>query len=143
MERYGESLTSSRPRRLRQRVRRSAHGSCGDVSVVMTVAIELSCVRGKVRGGRAGRTARPPREAEPGRRWGSRRPGSASRGGRAVRPARPPRTFPLTQESSMATVITTDTSPQDPWADRRTRWRNLRGRLDVKLSPYLYISPFY
>ena len=43
----------------------------------------------------------------------------------------------------MATVITTDTSPQDPWADRRTRWRNLRGRLDVKLSPYLYISPFY
>ena len=43
----------------------------------------------------------------------------------------------------MATVITTDTSPQDPLADRRTRWRNLRGRLDVKLSPYLYISPFY
>lgn len=43
----------------------------------------------------------------------------------------------------MATVITTDTSPQDLEADRRNRWRNLRGRLDVKFSPYLYISPFY
>ena len=27
--------------------------------------------------------------------------------------------------------------------DRRGRQRNLRGRLDVKLSPYLYISPFF
>ncbi len=27
--------------------------------------------------------------------------------------------------------------------DARQRWRNLRGRLDVKLSPYLYIAPFF
>jgi len=51
----------------------------------------------------------------------------------------------------MATVSTTDSPrtgglpPVDPPrnTDRRSRWRNTRGRLDVKLSPYLYISPFF
>lgn len=54
----------------------------------------------------------------------------------------------------MATVSTTGTPPKagrphqygatEPApGDRRSSWRNLRGRLDVKLSPYLYISPFY
>ena len=53
----------------------------------------------------------------------------------------------------MATVSTTGTPPQtggpshprppQPPTDRRAEWRNFRGRMDVKLSPYLYISPFY
>ncbi|MCU1432780.1 MAG: transporter permease [Actinotalea sp.] len=53
----------------------------------------------------------------------------------------------------MATVSTTGIPPQTdgpisprptaPALDRKARRRNLRGRLDVKLSPYLYISPFY
>ena len=43
------------------------------------------------------------------------------------------------------TTLTTEsrTRPHPAGEDHRFRGRNLRGRLDVKLSPYLYISPFF
>lgn len=34
-------------------------------------------------------------------------------------------------------------APATDTPTRRERWRSLAGRADVKLSPYLYISPFY
>ncbi|MBO1752634.1 sugar ABC transporter permease [Actinotalea sp. BY-33] len=33
--------------------------------------------------------------------------------------------------------------PPTPRSDRRQNLRNLRGKLDVRLSPYLYIAPFF
>ncbi|MDO8108523.1 sugar ABC transporter permease [Isoptericola sp. b441] len=44
--------------------------------------------------------------------------------------------------TTAATPTPTRTRPTSA-PSRRTRLRNLRGRLDVKLSPYLYISPFF
>jgi cellobiose transport system permease protein len=47
--------------------------------------------------------------------------------------------------ATAAPEVTSSTSP-DPRTsrdERRQRRRNLRGRLDVKFSPYLYVAPFF
>ncbi|MCB2175457.1 MAG: sugar ABC transporter permease [Actinomycetales bacterium] len=45
--------------------------------------------------------------------------------------------------ATTAATPTTSTAGPPPPDSRRTRLRNLRGKIDVKLSPYLYISPFF
>ncbi|MCV2395858.1 sugar ABC transporter permease [Actinotalea sp. M2MS4P-6] len=43
----------------------------------------------------------------------------------------------------MATTTAAPTSPRTSAAPPPSRWRNLLGKADVKLSPYLYIAPFF